>query len=557
MGALSFRTRILLIVFLFAVLPLGLLGLWITGETSRSGERLLRSRLRESLDENVSQIVSRWYGLRSDILFLTELPEVFVALHDESANVAPPAFIRIFEALDGSVMAAAVADPAGVEQWSVSRPETRTDVMTAGFEPTLPVSFDIRDKLSGRLEGSLTVEILAAGFLPSRGVVPAVAGTVLGLFEAGTDLPLLPIPLEHLLLSGREFTYGGDLWLADERILEQPPLRIVVAAPMSPFVQPFQAAARRGAGLVLLVTLAGLVLAALLTSRLTRSLRALSTAAEAVSAGELGRRVEVHGRDEVGRVADAFNTMTENLDRTMRELANRESLAAVGQFAAALAHEVRNPLTAIRVDLQIAEDELPEGSAGREAQERALREVMRLNETVSDTLRLARSGPFGSSPIDLSQPVQAAAAAAGPVFDQHSGHLDVDLGPTPLLVPGDAGALEQVFLNLLQNAAQALEPGGRVSLTVSTGGEGVAVFIRDDGAGMTSEIQDQIFEPLFSTRPEGTGLGLTIARRIVAAHGGDITLESSPGTGTLVRVWLPLEAGGTDMGRPAGSGSPM
>lgn len=546
MAALSFRTRILLIVFLFAVLPLGLLGLWTTGETSRSGERLLRSRLQESLDENVSQIISRWYGLRSEILFLTELPEVFAALHGGGVSEAPPGFIRVFEALDGSVMAAAVADPAGVERWSVSRPETRTDVLTASFEPTLPVSFDIRDKLSGRLEGSLTVEILGAGLLPSRGVVPAVAGTVMGLFEAGTDLALLPIPLEHSLLSGREFTYGGDLWLADERLLEEPPLRIVVAAPMSPFVQPFQDAARRGAGLVLLVTMTGLVLAALLTSRLTRSLRALSTAAEAVSAGELGRHVEVRGRDEVGRVAGAFNTMTENLDRTMQELANRESLAAVGQFAAALAHEVRNPLTAIRVDLQIAEDELPEGSPGREAQERALREVMRLNETVSDTLRLARSGPFGSSPIDLSQPVQAAAAAAGPVFDERSGHLDLDLGSKPLLVPGDAGALEQLFLNLLQNAAQALEPGGRSSLTVSSESDGVVVLIRDDGAGMTSEIQDQIFEPLFSTRPEGTGLGLTIARRIVAAHGGDITLESTPGTGTLVRVWLPFAAGGTD-----------
>jgi len=539
---LSFRARILLIVVLFGVLPLGLLGLWITGDTSRSGERLLRSRLQGSLDETVSQIVSRWYGLRSEILFLTELPEVFAALTAEATGEAPAAFVQVFEGLEGSVRTASVADLAGEQRWSVSRPATDPDVITAGFEPMLSVSFDIRDKLSGRLEGSLTIELVATGLLPAGGIVPPVAGTVLGLFETGTDLPLLLGPLQQGLLSGPEFTSGGDRWLTDERLLEDPPVRIVVAAPMTPFVQPFQAASRRGAALVLLVTLAGLALAGLLTSRLTRSLRELSTAAEAVSGGELDRRVEVHGGDEVGRVAEAFNTMTESLGRMMRELANRESLAAVGQFAAALAHEVRNPLTAIRVDLQIAEDELPEGSPGREAQERALREVMRLNETVSDTLRLARPGPFGSSPIDLSQPVRAAIAAAGPAFDQHGGHLDVDLGQTPLHISGDSGALEQLFLNLLQNAAQALKPGGRVSLGISPEDDGIAILIRDDGTGMTPDVLNQVFEPLFSTRPEGTGLGLTIARRIVDAHGGDITFESAPDSGTVVRVWLPLSS---------------
>jgi len=540
---MSFRARILLIVVFFAVLPLGLLGLWITGETSRSGERLLRSSLQKSLDETVSQIVSRWYGLRSEILFLTELPEVLDALQDGSTSEAPAGFIRVFEGLDGSVKTATVTNLADVERWRVSQVDPRGDMLTTGFEPTVPVSFDIREKLSGRLEGSLTVEIVATRLLPAGGVVPPVAGTVFGLFAAGSDLPLLPGPLQHRLPSGSEFTSGGDRWLTAERILEDPPLRIVLAAPLTPFVQPFQGAARRGAGLVLLVTLVGLALAALLTSRLTRSLRALSTAAEAVSDGELGRRVEVSGSDEVGRVADAFNTMTENLDRTMRELANKESLAAVGQFAAALAHEVRNPLTAIRVDLQIAEDELAEGSPGSEAQKRALQEVMRLNETVSDTLRLARSGALGSSPINLNEPVRAAVAAAGPIFKHHRARLEVDLGPTTLNVNGDSGALEQVFLNLLQNAAQALGPdGGNVTLTGSAENGGIAISLQDDGAGMTAEVMEQVFEPLFSTRPEGTGLDLTIARRIVDAHGGEISFESTPGSGTLVRVWLPLSS---------------
>jgi signal transduction histidine kinase len=140
--------------------------------------------------------------------------------------------------------------------------------------------------------------------------------------------------------------------------------------------------------------------------------------------------------------------------------------------------------------------------------------------------------------------LQDSVAAADPVFEQHAGRLDLNLGQDRLHLDGDAGALEQLFLNLLQNAAQALDTGGRASLNVELADEGdtVVVSIGDDGPGMTDEVLDQIFEPLFSTRPDGTGLGLTIARRIATAHGGELTLESAPGSGTVVRVSLPLAA---------------
>jgi signal transduction histidine kinase len=537
--SLSFRARILVIVLLVGVLPLALLGLWTTRETGRSGERLLRTRLTESLDETVSTIVSRWYRVRSDVLDLTDLPVVVPALRT-GASTPPPDFVRVFERLDPAVTAAVVTGLDGTERWEMAR-SPAGDAMASPVEGTVPVTFAIRDRPGGQELGALAIELRATGLLPAGGVTPPVAGTVVGLFDAANGLPLIPHPLENRLLSGPAFTSAGDRWLAEERVLSEPPIRIVVAAPLTPFVEPFQAAARRSAALVLAVTLGGVALAALLTSRLTHSLRALSIAADAVAAGELDRRVEVGSRDEVGRVADAFNTMTESLDRTMRQLAKRESLAAVGQFAATLAHEVRNPLTAIRVDLQIAEDELQEGSVAREAQERALREVMRLNETVSDTLRLARSSPTGTSPVDVRLALGAAVEAARPMFEHAGGHLEVDMGPAAAPVDGDAGALEQLFLNLLQNAAQALDPGGRASLTVEPGADGsVVITIADDGAGMTAEVRRQVFEPLFTTRPDGTGLGLTIAQRIASAHGGDLTLESAPNSGTVVTVQLPV-----------------
>ncbi|NIP90606.1 MAG: HAMP domain-containing protein, partial [Gammaproteobacteria bacterium] len=128
-------------------------------------------------------------------------------------------------------------------------------------------------------------------------------------------------------------------------MLTEPALILVAAAPLSPLTAPFEAAARRG--LLVLLIVAGMVMmiAVFLTARMTRSLGRLAAAAEAVSRGELDRRVEATGRDEIGQVAGAFNTMTESLRRTLRELADRQALAAVGEFAASLSHEVRNALT--------------------------------------------------------------------------------------------------------------------------------------------------------------------------------------------------------------------
>jgi signal transduction histidine kinase len=537
---LSFRARILLIVLAVAVIPLGMLGLWLTRATARSGEELVRSRLEESLDQTVATVASRWVQLRSSLLFLTEEPGVQDALRAGTVPSVPPGLVRRFDDLDASVLAVVVMDTARREYWTLERQSSGgSSLDERSFMPPLPVPLDVWDRPSGSLLGTVEVRMSVDGLLPAGRFAPALTGQVLGLFDSSTGVPLSPLPFDPSLLAAEEFGWGGQRWIATARTLRDPPIRIVAAAPLTPFTQPFERAARRGSILLLAVTLAGLALAALLANRLTRSLARLSAAAAAVSRGNLQQRVEVQGDDEIGRLAQAFNTMTESLRSTLDELASRESLAAVGQFAASLAHEVRNALTAIRVDLQSVQEELPADSPLGTVQERALREIVRLDETVSKALKVARTGEMRVERIDLREPIGAAANAALPLFRERAAALALQLGDSPLTVAGDSGALEQLFLNLMQNAAQALEPGGAATAAAGAKGGVIEVTVSDNGSGIPAHELSRVFEPLFSTRPEGTGLGLTIARRIAVAHRGTLELESEAGKGTTATVRLP------------------
>jgi signal transduction histidine kinase len=278
----------------------------------------------------------------------------------------------------------------------------------------------------------------------------------------------------------------------------------------------------------------------LITRQLTRRLERLAATADAVSRGDLGAHLDERGNDEMGRVARAFNTMTSSLRRTLDELAARERLAAVGEFAATLAHEVRNPLTAIRLDLQQVEESLPPESPLRESQSRALKEIARLDATVADTLDAAKTHPGAPAAIDLRSPLEAAADAAAPAFAARRAILERSrLSEVSLRVLGDPRPLEQLFLNLLLNAASALGPGRQAWIEVHESGSEAIVEVHDAGTGIPEDVLPRVFEPLYSTRADGTGLGLTVARRIVQAHKGTIQIESAVGKGTIVRVRLP------------------
>ena len=541
----SFRTRILVVVLTMAVIPLVLMGLWLTRSAARSGEDLLRSRLDQYLDAVVSQVGMNWLRQRSDLLFLAEDPVVQRVLDGveplDRANEAPPVSLRrVFESLHPAVASAAVRDTSARTLWTLER-NAGNPTVPAARGSVLVVELPIHRRFpAGRL-GTLEIHLEISALLGEFGIVPTAPGMLLGAFDRERDTLLLQLPFDPSLLADTRFPWGADTWLTVERHTTNPGLRLVAAAPLSPFTGVFETAARRGTWWLAVVALCGVLGAVLVTRRLTRSLERLATAADAVSRGDLDAQVEDVGGDEVGQVASAFNTMIASLRRTLRERAARERLAAVGEFAASLAHEVRNPLTAIRIDLQRVEEALPPDSPLREPQSRALREIVRLDATVGETLDVAKARQWTSAVVELRTPLDAAADAAEPAFAARQAALErADPKQASVRVRGDPRPLEQLFLNLLLNAAAALGPGGRAWLEVDARDEEAIVQVHDTGTGIPDEILERVFEPLYSTRADGTGLGLTVAQRIAEAHNGRIEIASEVGKGTVVRVHLLL-----------------
>ena len=545
---LSLRSKFILIVLGGAVLPLALLGIWLNRTAERSGEHLLRGRLQTSLSQVVDEIGLRWLSQRSQLLRLAENAAVQAALRDGGTtgaqdDAATRELRGLYADVQSVVERAVIRDASGAVRWTLAPEPGSTSRSSVIPEPALPVRLGIYDNASGDRLGVLEARVRMSSLLPSGAGWGGVSGSVLAVFDPVSGASLLPLSIDPALFARESFIWGDEPWLTVRHVLHEPPMQLVLAAPIAPFSEPFQQAARRNLWILAIVAVAVVALATLLTRRTTRALVRLAGAAEAVSRGDLDRKVEELPGDEVGQVAHAFNTMTESLRRTLRELSQRQALAAVGEFAASLAHEVRNPLTSIRLDLQRVEEKLPEDSDAQELLERALGEIERVDRSVTGALRVARSGSVTLERVDIRQPLEAAIHSAEPELKAHGATFKMQpLGTDPLWVKGDAPALEQLFLNLLLNAAQALDDGGRVEVTVARYRDGVSIAIRDTGRGIPLENMERIFEPFYSTRPEGTGLGLAIAQRIATAHGGQLSIESTLGVGTTVRLRLPQSA---------------
>lgn len=295
-----------------------------------------------------------------------------------------------------------------------------------------------------------------------------------------------------------------------------------------------------------------------------------------LASGDLGHRIQVHSRDELGALAESFNDMAEDLEKTHRELTrwadtledrvrektaeleaahkgliHTEKMASLGRLAATVAHEVNNPLFGMLTYARLVLKDLQKPGLDESTRQRMTdnlriieRESRRCGDLMKNLLAFARQSAPQRTRVQVNQVVERAVRLLAHQYELSQIALRTRLDESLPEINCDPGQIQQVLIVLLVNAQEALGRGGEVEVETRRTEPGVEITVRDNGPGIPPELQLQIFEPFFSTKddPHRTGLGLAVAKGIVERHGGRIRLNSTQGRGAEFVVELPLEA---------------
>ncbi len=309
----------------------------------------------------------------------------------------------------------------------------------------------------------------------------------------------------------------------------------------------------------LMLLLATTLVTGLFVWRFTRPIKFLSIAARRVAGGDFSFRVPVERRDEMGALSTAFNEMTAKLGRG-REIESKlheaEKAAVVGRLAAAIAHEIRNPLNYINLTLDHLRSSLaPEDQAKRATFQRLAdqlkAEVARINRHITDFLKYSRPSMLDLQAVDLRAEAEDALRLIEAQAAEHGIETRVETDTQVSAVLADRDMLRSVFTNLVLNGLQAIDGGGgNIVIRISNEEAGRArVDITDTGRGIAPEDIAKVFEPYYSTKDTGTGLGLAIVRKAIEDHGGTVSVRSKQGSGTTFTIILPTqpEGGGMEM----------
>ena len=327
-------------------------------------------------------------------------------------------------------------------------------------------------------------------------------------------------------------------------------------------------------GVLLLGGLIGIAVSGFIGSRLAAPIRELENMARRVAGGERDVQIRVRTRDEIGALAGEFNEMTRTLMqreedirelnrglehkvqertaeleennrllvKTRAELVRAEKLAAIGELAAGVAHEINNPMAIIRGNVELLQMSVPIEADNREEVDTIFQQVGRVERIVSNLLKFARQEQKHAGSVAINRLLHDVLSQLGHQVPLTGIAVEERFATGLQEITGDRDQLRQVFTNLILNAVQAMPDGGR--LTVATrlhaDADVCEVTVADTGCGIAGENLAQIFNPFFTTKMQGTGLGLSVSYGIIREHGGKIDVQSEVGAGTAFRVVLPV-----------------
>lgn len=302
--------------------------------------------------------------------------------------------------------------------------------------------------------------------------------------------------------------------------------------------------------LLVIGPLAIVMLALIFVRFVIDSVGTLTRATRKLKEGNLHYRIDKRLQDEFQELAVAFNDMATSIEAQYRNMQHTERLAAVGEFAAGLAHEVKNPLAGIKVSIEVLANDLPLEPDDKDIFARIINEVNRIETLLKSLLNYARPPKPKATVLNLNQLLEKTIATSqytlksttsGPGAGKYIKFI-TEFGRDIPDITADPGQLQQIFLNLLLNAIDAIRDQGTISISTVSKDDGyVQVIIADTGRGIEPDVRNNIFNPFFTTKPKGTGLGLAICKRLIEQQGGSIKVDSVVGEGAVFTLLLPYE----------------
>lgn len=296
------------------------------------------------------------------------------------------------------------------------------------------------------------------------------------------------------------------------------------------------------------IIFAGIMLGLMMARKLIRPVIFLNHGVKRVAAGELGVEIDVKGVGEIKELSVAFNEMSKKLKNSVESmkaahenLVRKEKLYAIGEFSAGLAHEIKNPLTSIKMLMQSAKErgiqlsgmdiDIIEG------------EINRIDRIVKEFLVFARPAKAVFTDTDINKILKEVIALTRRNMEQANITLIEELDSNISLIKAHPDGIKQVFLNVVLNSIQAMDGGGILTVSSHSNNGMISACIRDTGVGIPDDILNRIFDPFFTTKDDGTGMGLTIAYNIIRDHGGNIEIDSTVNKGTSVYISFPKNSG--------------
>ena len=274
---------------------------------------------------------------------------------------------------------------------------------------------------------------------------------------------------------------------------------------------------------------------------LTNPIKVLVDSTARVATGDLDEQCEIKTHDEIGDLAAAFNQMTQDLKASRDQLIQAERLATAGKMSASFAHEIRNPLSSMRMLAQMLMQK-PEMSVEKHQQSvrYILEEIERIDTIVKGLMDFARPTTLDLKEQPITPVLQAVLDLMEANLAHHKIQLVLDLLPETPELQFDSDKLKQAFMNVVLNAMEAMPQGGTLRVSTFTEGDRICIKVEDTGVGIPADDLEHLFEPFFTRKTRGTGLGLANVKRILEEHGGSVEIDSTLGEGTIVSMWLPM-----------------